>query len=414
MIPDFSSIRVLEIGTAVSVPLMAMTLRNLGADVIKIESRQKPDGNRVRVRKGAASNDAPAVADESFPLWHEFNGGKKSVLLNLKSPIGRGLFLKLIARSDLLLENFAPGWMQRIGLSADQLLDANPRLIILSASGYGQQGPKSQQRVYAPVMTALGGQEALVGEESGEVTGAMPIAFGDFNAAFNGAFCIFAALHRREETGRGCIIDLSQIEAVTASLGEAFVEMALTGRPPSPVGNHVPWRVPHGIFPCAGEDRWISLSIGTDEEWRTLAAVAAADDAALGARLATPEWATLAGRQAQRHAIEALVASWTARHERDALPARLQAAGLRSTEVYESDEMERDAHYRARRFVQDVVHPRLGLIPVTGTPWLFDGVTPVPRGAGPGLGEHTHEVMTTLGGLDAAQVDHYLKEGHLG
>lgn len=413
MIPDFSSLRVLEIGTAVSVPLMAVTLRNLGADVIKIESRQKPDGNRVRVKKGA-SGGAPAVADESFPLWHEFNGGKKSVLLNLKSPIGRELFLKLIAQSDVLVENFAPGWMERIELSAAKLHVVNPRLIIVSASGYGQEGPKSQQRVYAPVMTALGGQEALVGEESGEVTGAMPIAFGDFNAGYNGAFCLFAALYRREQTGRGCVIDLSQIEAVTATLGEAFVEMALTGQRPVPVGNHSPWRVPHGIFPCAGDDRWVSLSIGSDAEWQALARLIRADDADLGARAAEAGLATLAGRLARRHEVEGLVATWTARSERTALAALLQEAGLRAAVVYESDEMENDAHYRARRFTRDVTHPRLGVIPVTSTPWLFDGVTAVSQGAGPGLGEHTHAVLGALCGLERDLIDRYLEEGHLG
>ena len=412
MIPDFSSLRVLEIGTAVSVPLMAVTLRNLGAEVIKIESRQKPDGNRVRVRKGAAG--AGAVADESFPLWHEFNGGKKSVLLNLKSATGRELFLKLVAQSDLLLENFAPGWMARIDLSIGRLHAVNPRLIVVSASGYGQEGPKAQQRVYAPVMTALGGQEALVGEESGEVTGAMPIAFGDFNAAFNGVFCLFAALCQRERTGLGCVVDLAQIEAVTATLGEAIVDMQLTGARPVPTGNHSPWRVPHGIFPCAGDDQWVALSIGADEEWARFAALVAGDDAALGRRCADPGLTTLAGRLARRAEVEALVADWTARQERALVPARLQTAGLRAAEVYESDEMERDPHYRARQFTVDVAHPRLGAIPVTSTPWRFDGATATPRGAGPALGEHTHAVLGALCGLDAAVVDRYLEEGHLG
>jgi crotonobetainyl-CoA:carnitine CoA-transferase CaiB-like acyl-CoA transferase len=408
MIPDLSSLRVLEIGTAVSVPLMGAVLTNLGADVIKIESRRKLDGNRVRVRKGGAT-----TVDDSFPLWHEFNGGKRSVLLNLKSKVGLELFTKLIRQSDLFIQNFAPGWLERVGLGAQKLLELNPRLIMVFASGYGQQGPKSQQRVYASVMTALGGQEALIGEESGEVMGGMPIAFGDFNSTYHGLTSLFSALIQRERTGRGCMIDLSQIEAVTATLSEAFVEYQITGLLPKPAGNRSAHRMPHGIFPCSGEDRWLTLSIGTDAEWARLVELIRQSDADIGGALADPAWQQHSGRQRDRDAVEQLLSRWTRKFDRDELPARLQAAGLYSSPVLESDEMELDEHYRARQFVRDVNHPRLGAIPVTSTPWMFDGQTRSARASGPALGEHTAEVLCELCGLDPQQVEQLTKEEHL-
>lgn len=410
MVPNFQSLRVLEIGTAVSVPCMGAVLTNLGADVIKIESRQKLDGNRVRIRKGGDGNSSD---DDSFPLWHEFNAGKQSVLVNMKSEVGRDVFVKLIRQSDLFIQNFAPGWLERVGLGGQTLLEINPRLIMVFASGYGQDGPKAQQRVYAPVMTALGGQEALIGDESGEVQGGMPIAFGDFNAAFNGLLCLFSALYQRETTGKGCIIDLAQIQAVTTTLGEGFVEMQATGRVPKPTGNLSMRRVPHGIYPCRGDDQWATLSIGSDQEWEAFVAVVAVSDSALADSLRREAWRNTAGRLGDRQEIDTLVAGWTARFDRAELPARLQAAGLRSAPVYESDEMEKDEHFQARRFTQDLDHPRIGTMAVTSTPWMFDGVTPLPRCPGPHLGEATEAVLGRLCGLAAEQVELYKKEGHL-
>ncbi len=413
MIPNFKSLRVLEIGTAVSVPCMGAVLSNLGADVIKIESRKKLDGNRVRIRKGGAGSASGGLnEDDSFPLWHEFNGGKRSVMLNLKSEVSRELFVKLIKQSDLFIQNFAPGWLERLGLGPQTLLELNPRLVMVFASGYGQDGPKAQQRVYAPVMTALGGQEALTGEESGEVQGAMPIAFGDFNAAFNGLLSLFSALYQRETTGRGCMIDLSQIEAVVSTLGEAIVEMQATGKVPVPVGNRSLYRAPHGIYPAGGDDQWITLSIGSDPEWESLVALVRETDPALGEKWAVAAWQHTDGRLKDRTLIDALVAEWTGKFSRDELPAKLQAAGLRSAPVYESDEMEKDDHFLARRFTHDVPHPRLGVMAVTSTPWLFEGFTPAAGTPGPHLGQSSVDVLTTLGGLNEEQIGLYQKEGH--
>lgn len=415
MIPDLKALRVLEVGTAVSVPEMGAVLCNLGADVIKVESKHKLDGNRVRIRKSGSGDAANGPSgDDSFPLWHEFNGGKRSVQLNLKSEVAKDIFVNLIKQSDVFIQNFAPGWLERLGLGGKKLLEINPRLIMLFASGYGQDGPKSQQRVYAPVMTALGGQEALVGDESGEVMGAMPIAFGDFNSAFHGVLLLFSALYQREQTGQGCIIDVSQIEAVAATLGEAFVEMQITGKAPQAVGNRSDYRAPHGVYPCRGNnDQWVTLSIGDDTEWNTLKNLIRKTDAHLADELDKSHWDRAASRIADRLRIDELVSKWTGNFSRDELPEMLQRAGIRSAPVYESDEMEKDPHFMTRSFTRNVVHPHLGSIAVTSTPWMFDGATPIPRAAGPSLGEHTEAVLVSLCGLTPEKVETFKKEGHL-
>jgi crotonobetainyl-CoA:carnitine CoA-transferase CaiB-like acyl-CoA transferase len=413
MKPNLESLRVIEVTTGISAPLMGVFLANLGAEVIKIESRRRLDGNRVRLpARGAASKDG-LNEDERAPLWHEFNAGKESVTLNLRTDVGRDIFLSLIREADIFIQNFAPGWLERAGMSGELLLEINPRLIMLFASSYGQDGPLAQQRVYAPVMTALGGQEALVGLSDGEVVGAMPLAYGDFNATHHGLPLIFSALYERERTGRGCIIDLGQVEAVTATLGEAIVEYQLTGSLPTPRGAESAFRAPHGIFPCKGSDRWATLSVATDEEWATLAGLIArtADD--LASVVLDSRWESAAGRLASSEELASLLSDWTRRFERIELARLVQDAGLRCAPVYEPDEMERDPHYAARGFTTTVPHPRVGPLEVTSTAWLYDGEVVAPRGPGPGLGDATEAVLTGVAGLTADDIVNLEKEGDL-
>ncbi|CAN5294931.1 CaiB/BaiF CoA-transferase family protein [soil metagenome] len=413
MKPNLESLRVVEVATAISVPLMGAVFANLGADVLKVESRRKLDGNRARVpAKGQATADGLNL-DESSPLWHEFNAGKRSVTLNLKSDAGRELFLKLTDQADLFIQNFAPGWLERAGMSVAMLMERNPRLIILSGSGYGQDGPLAQQRVYAPVMTSLGGQEGLIGLADGEVTGAMSIAYGDFNSSYYGLPLLFAALYERETTGKGCHIDLAQVEAVTATLGEALVEYQISGELPEPRGAHSDYRAPHGVFPCEGDDRWATISIGTDAEWSVLVALVGGNATDIAPGIADPRWATKEARLAGAAELEALLSVWTRRFDRQALVAMLQGAGLRSAPVYECNEMETDPHFVERHYTTVVEHPRVGPLDVTSIGWLFDDQTVQPLSYGPGLGEQTSAVLQELAGLTTEEIEILDKEGHL-
>src|ERR1700722_397746 len=174
-----SGVRVLEVATGGSAPLIGRVLGEPGADVTKLESRAKLDVNRTRVPRPDDPEGFPA--SEAFQLLHEANAGKRSVTLNLKEPAGKELFLDLLRDVDVFIENFAPGWLDRLGLSPEGILAAAPQLIVLSASGYGQTGPLRAQRAYAPVMTSLAGIEGLIGYGPGDVTGASSLALADLN-----------------------------------------------------------------------------------------------------------------------------------------------------------------------------------------------------------------------------------------
>jgi crotonobetainyl-CoA:carnitine CoA-transferase CaiB-like acyl-CoA transferase len=407
----FKNIRVLEIGTAVAVPLVGAVLANLGAEVIKIESAAKLDANRIRVRK---AGDAAGGMDESFPFVHEFNPGKRSITLNLKTEKGRDLFLRLIEKSDVFIQNFAPGWLDRIDLPIAKLLARNPRLIMLSSSGYGQDGPKRDQRVFAPVMTALAGMESLVGDEkTGDVFGLLATAWGDFNASYLGVFAILSALYQRLQTGRGGHIDLSQVEGVVGTLGEALAEMQIDGRVPGPRGNSASPYAPRNAYPCAGHDRWIGITVTSDELWRKLIELVAEAAPDLAKELDRAAWRLASGRRADRDEIDDLLGRWTRQYEADALAEHLQAAGIACSPLLRADEVETDTQLVARGLASKQFHVTQGEMLITNTPWHFDGKVAGARAAGPLFGSDNVAVYVNLLGHSAAEVEALIQEGVL-
>lgn len=410
--PNLAGVRVIEIGTAVAIPLVGAVLAHLGADVIKVESQAKLDGNRARIPRTNGGEPRKGL-DDSFPLLHEFNTGKSSVALNLKSDAARTLFLRLIEKSDGFIQNFAPGWLERLDLGPQRLLEHNPRLIMLFASGYGQEGPKRDQRVYAPVMTAMGGLEGLIGSEAGEVAGMVATAWGDFNSSYLSVFGFLSALYRREATGQGGVIDLSQVEGVVTTLGAAIAEMQLSGETPGPRGNRSPSAAPRGAYPCRGDDLWIAISITSDEQWRALVDVARYHPSPETSALQSPKWETHEARVADQSEIDALLAAWTQTSEINDLVAALQARSVPCSPLLRPDELEHHPHFLSRAFLEQINHPSQGRVQVTNTPWLFDGQLPRVTGRSPSLGEDNAQVLGELLGVTGEEVARLEEEGVL-
>lgn len=177
---------------------------------------------------------------DAFPMLHELNAGKKSITLNLKSPDGRQLFARLLDRCDVFIENYAPGWLDRLGLPLAQICASNPRLVVLAASAYGEEGPLAQQRAYAPIMTALSGLEGLIGYGPDDVLGMVATAFSDSNSAYFAMLSVFAGLLERQRSGAGGLIDLSQTGAAVCMTGVAIAEQQLTGQIPGPAVTSTP------------------------------------------------------------------------------------------------------------------------------------------------------------------------------
>lgn len=374
-------LKVVEVTTAVSAPLIGRVLAELGAEVIKVESRAKPDVNRARLPRPTDPEGFPA--HESFQLLHESSASKKSVTLNLKTDEGQALFLDLLGEADVFIENFVPGWLDRLGLTVESLREKFPRLVILSASGYGQTGPLRTQRSYAPVMSALAGVEGLIGYDDGQVMGCSALALADLNCSFTGVFLVAAALKGREQTGEGTHLDLSQIEAVSTLAGEAFVEAELNGISPLPCGNADPDGTPWTLIPTERPDEWV-------------AAVA-----------------TAPGEDADGELLELKNLPAGRRPTREALLERLQARGVEAAPVLTPTGVAQDPRFAKRGFTQTVQHPHamIGEVKVTSVPWHLDGQLPRVRGTAPLLGGDNPAVLSRF--VDAASLADYEAKGVL-
>ena len=397
----FEDLLVVETGTGLAGPMATRVLRDLGARVIKVESRTRLDGARNRVPRPDMTPEEKANITEIHPQIHEMNAGKESITLNLKTSEGRSLFLSLLARADVYVDNFAPGWLERIGLSLAQIQALNPRIIVVSESAYGSEGPLSDLRAYAPVMTALSGVESIVGYEDGRVVPQISSAVGDLVAAFFGALLALSGLYERVRTGTGAIIDMSQIEASTTMGGIMFAEYGLTNDVPVPRGNWHPEFSPHGIYPTSGPDKWVALAVWSDDEWRELCSALAISDT-MRARFATTE-----RRLAERDLVDELVSTATSGEGRDSLCERLQALGISCTPVLDCYEAEYFPGFRARDNWVPITHPVAGDLRLTRVPWHFDHIGLGPTRPADWLGGSTKNVLEEIADLDAETFERY-------
>ncbi|HPP82228.1 MAG TPA: CoA transferase [Rubrivivax sp.] len=341
-------IRVVNFGWVWAGPVVGQTLAFLGAEVLKIESRARIDMTR-NLPPFAEGIVDPNRSLSNNACW----AGNGSVTLDLKQAEARALALRLIAESDVVIENFGPGVMERLGFGYEALRAVKPDIILFSMPAAGLTGPLEHVRTYGLSLTSLTGLDSLVGYKGGEP---IPVenAFADPFAGIFGSFAIIVALNHRRRSGEGQHIDFSQQEAVMQMVGPAYMDYALNGRSGAPLGNEHPTAAaaPHGIFRCRGRDRWIAIAVASDEEWRALVR-------ALGA----PAWAgapalsTLAGRLAAIDELHARLGEWTQGFDDRELAQTLQAAGVAASPVLNVGDLLDDPHYRARGTFVEVVHP---------------------------------------------------------
>lgn len=341
-------IRVANFGWVWAGPMVGQTLAFLGAEVYKIESRARIDMART------IPPFADGIRDPDRSLSHHTGwAGNGSVTINLKEPEGIEVALELVSHCDVVIENFGPGVMERIGLGYDRLCEAKPDVVMFSMPAAGLYGPLSNLRTYGLSLASLTGLDSITGYEDGPPI-AMENAFSDPYNGIMGAFSILVALRHRSRTGTGQHIDCSQQEAVMQMVGPAYMDNVINGRVAGPIGNKHPLAVgaPHGVFPCAGEDRWISIAVLDDDEWQGL--VAATDVAPWAA---AERWTTAAGRVEGIDDLHGEVATWTAGFDDYELAHLLQANGVAAAPVLNVADLLEDPHYRARGTFIEVRHP---------------------------------------------------------
>ena len=399
---DFHDLIVVETGTNLAGPMVSRALADFGARVLKIESRTRTDLARHRPPPPGMSR--AEVNDTS----HNMGAGKQNVSLNLKTECGRVIFMSLLERADIYVDSWAPGWLERLGMSHEQMMQQNERLIIVAQSAYGASGPGSWQRVFAPIMTALAGIESLVGYEDGRVVPQIGSAIGDLVAAFTSISLVLAALHERSRTGIGVVLDISQIECSAALAGIAFAEWGLGGDIPGPRGNTHPSCAPHGLYRCAGNDKWIALAVWSDQEWLELCDELDIDD------VAKVRFSKRSARSASRAEVDAAVESRTRSEMRDELVRRLQARGLGCTPVLDCYEADLFEAFAERGGLWAPFQSQDGREQhISRLPWRFDTVPFGPRATAQSLGEATDDVLTTMLGATPNELERWRALGAL-
>ncbi len=401
-----AGLRVLDLGWVWSAPQVGSILAQFGAEVIKVEHSKRLDNTRL---SGTVFRDGQAVegpTTEMSPMFHQINKGKLGITLNMKEQAGIDLLHRLVASSDIVLENMSAGTMERTGLGYETLRRINDRVIMAAMSGAGQFGPSADMRTYAPAMSSYAGLETIVGYQDEPPVGALNFAIGDPNSAVHALVAVFAALNRRETTGTGCYIDLSQTEALVATLAPYLLLAQAEGAQPGTMGNAHPGMAPHGIFPAADADRWLSIAVEDDRQWAALTALAPGEAWARDGR-----YAAAADRIAQRPALEAALADWTATQERDGLIARLRGAGIPSSPVQDIAALWRDPQLAARAMMHPAMLPALGQETLFRAPWTFSDFGADTGSRGPMLGEHNEFVLKGILGLSDAEFDRLTAEG---
>ncbi|QIZ01107.1 CaiB/BaiF CoA transferase family protein [Streptomyces sp. S1D4-11] len=384
-------------------PFLTKPLADHGAEVIKVESRTRTDVIR----------DMPPFAGGVRGLnrsgyFANRNSSKKSICLDLKTGEGRDLALRLIAASDVVVNNFTPGTMDRLGLGYDAAREVRPDVIYLEMPMQGATGPHRNFRGYGLSIAAAGGVYGLSGYPDRPPVGTGTNYPDHVPNPLHGAIAVLAALRNRRRTGRGQYIELAQLESTVNLIGPAMVEAA-AGQPAVRRGNEDDTAVPHGVYPCSGEDRWCAIAVVDDDQWTALVKVLGTPDWARDPALASAE-----GRRAEPR-LDELLGSATCDWEPAKLADALAAAGVPAARVNNaSDLIDSDPQLRARQHWVTLHHPEMGDSVYDGIPYRLSGTPGRLRWAAPLLGADTRTVCTELLGVSGTEYDRLAKTGAVG
>ncbi|MBN1664509.1 MAG: CoA transferase [Deltaproteobacteria bacterium] len=389
-----SGIRVLDFGWVAAGPSATKILADMGAEVIKVESRKRPDTTRF-------TPDNIERSPETDPAFHSLNRNKLGITIDMTKPEGCELLRKLAAKCDIVLENFFPGVMKKFGLDYETLRQVKPDIIYVSMPGLGTWGPQAETPAYAPGLAALSGLESMVGYKGERALG-LQQPYSDYNAGTNSAFAALAALIHRKRTGEGQNIEVAQIEALVACIGEAVLDYQVTGKVPGLEGNRHGRMVPHNNYLCDGDDKWVSIAVKTDAEWNNLVEVMS--DAP---QLEDKKFATLEGRQAHEDELNELISGWTAGRTAEEITEMLQEAGVAAFPCMDIGDCFLDPHNQERGVFIPLEHPVSGDEFIANLSWKMsesDGAVYRPA---PMWGQHNHYVFGDILGLSAEEIARY-------
>jgi benzylsuccinate CoA-transferase BbsF subunit len=398
-----AGVRVLDFTWAWAGPFATLQLAHMGAEVIRVESATRPCITRMIP---PFADDVPGVNRAGY--FNQYNQGKRSVTLNLAEPAGLQAIYDLVPHCDAVVENFAGGVAQRMGLGYEKLREFRADLVMISMSGYGQNGPYRNYLGYGPPAAALSGFFDQMGYE-GMGPMELGISYMDPNAGIFGAVAVMAALIHRKKTGQGQYIDQSQLETAVGLMGEGLMHYEMTGKGPQRAGNHDRVMAPHETYKASGDaDKWVSIAVGSEEEWGKLCTAMGKPELARD-----PRFGTLAERKRNEKELDGIIAEWTSTRDRWEVTKLLQQAGVAAFPSMSNKDLANDPHLRERGYMIEMEHPEVGRKTHVGMPWTFAGTPRAVGSAAPLRGEDTDEVLSKLAGYSREKIEQLRQAGVL-
>ena len=394
-----AGIRVADFTWAWAGPYATMLLAFMGAEVIKIESMKRSD----LARRSAFTTGQSFTGLDQSSVFNDLNLNKLSVTLNLSQPKGVELAKQIVRISDVVAQNMRPGVMDRLGLGYEALAQIKPDIIMLSSSACGAIGPERNYVGYAPTFAALGGVTHITGYPDGPpvpLTGAI-----DIRSATTSAFAILAALNYRQRTGRGQHIDLSSQETITVLIGDVLMDYIMNQRSPFRSGNRDATMAPHNCYRCKGRDKWVSIAVATDEEWKALCQA-----------MGNPRWteeekfSSSYQRWENQGELDILIEEWTTNYTPYEVMETLQKVGVGAVPSFNSKQLFLDPHSKQRDWYTEVEHPVIGKRIVITPPWKLSETPARIEKAGPLLGEHNDYVFGELLGMPEQEIAQLIEE----
>jgi crotonobetainyl-CoA:carnitine CoA-transferase CaiB-like acyl-CoA transferase len=369
-------IKVIDLTRVLAGPFCTMLLADMGAEVIKLEV---PD-------RGDDSRSFPPFKDGQSGYFMNFNRNKKSIVLDFKQPSDVKRFLRIVKSMDVLVENFRPGTMEKIGLGYERLRQVNDQIIYASISGFGQTGPYKSRPGYDIIGQAMGGIMGITGWPDGPPT-RTGTAIADVLSALFCTIGILSALHARRVHGKGQRIDIAIVDSVVASLGALLQVYLVDKRIPKRTGNKYDFIAPYESFPA--KDGWFVLGVGNDSIWKKFCEAIGRRDFLLDSRFKTN-----ADRVKNNGPLADMIASWAANHTVKEILSVLESNGVPAAPIYDLEQIVNDPHIAsAREMIQQIVHPAAGMIKVVGNPIKMSLTNPKILSSSPLLGEDTDQVL---------------------
>lgn len=405
-------IRVTDLSMWFAGPMASRLMADMGAEVIKVESLHHIDPWRGRVDPVSAKVQYPLRPSERpydcSPGFNLQNRNKYGITLDLRTPEGKEILKKLVAVSDVLLENYSPRVMPKLGLDYETLIKVNPKLIMMSLPALGSTGPFKDFLAFGQTIDCMSGMSYLTGYIGEEPMLQSRLAYGDPLSGMNAAFAIISALRNRNRTGKGMHIEMSQVEGLIAFNADSILDYTMNGRIRERIGNRDRAMSPHGCYRCKGEDNWVAIAVPSDKVWQKFSK-------AIGLSVSKDErFIDVISRHENQDELDKLIEAWTIARSQYEVMDILQSAGIPAGPVLDAAQLGEDPHLKARGVFQVVTHPVAGTHPYIGAFAKFSKTPLSIRMPAPCLGQHIRNILGELLGMTSKEIQELEDKGVTG